>query len=150
MSTDLNIKDDRIAELERLLTSMQQGSQSGKSVMDMEVDNLEIEKEDESLLSYDCSEFELPANNGNSNSTTQEAKAVSYTGNEDSENKEQHEHNPSSYNSPSNKTPNIKYSRKPIVDSDGVEATPRSTRAKTSLQMAIQDKSSSSEGATTL
>ena len=81
---------------------------------------------------------------------TQEDKPVSSTGNEVSENKEQHKHNSNSYNSPSNKTPNIKYGRKPIVDSDGVEATPRATRAKTSLQMAIQDKPSSSEGATPL
>ena len=166
MSSDLGQKDDRIAELERLLNSLQQNNQQDEQEPNtaMDIDNEDADPKDEDdLLSYDSEEpkdnnLEFQSNN---NLEFQSSKTSDSKLSDRSDDLEE-EDDPSldSINSnehnvpptPLQTAPNIPQQsdcslKRRTTDKEDIPVdTNQLTRAKTSLQIAAQEKTSPSEG----
>ena len=151
MSNDLGQKDDKIAELERLLKSLQRNHQQDEQEpnTDMSIDNEDAEpKDNDDLLSYE----------GESNDDLEEEDNPSLDRTARNENNDKHVLSTSYLVPPTPKqtAPNIpeqhdhSLKRRSTDNEDSTVDTNRSTRAKTSLQIATQEKTSSSEGADAL
>ena len=180
MSNDLGQRDDRIAELERLLNAMQQNNQQNEqeSTTAMDIDNEAVKPTDEDdLLSYDSEnprdnnlEFQLEDNLELKTPTASASKFGDLQEDLDEEggslwNNETRQEcidgNVLSQSylvppTPLQTAPNIPQQsdrslKRRTTDKEDIPVdTTRSTRAKTSLQIAAQEKTSSSEGANAL
>ena len=180
MSNDLGQKDDKIAELERLLNSMQQNNQQDEQESNtaMDIDNADVEQKDEDdLLSYESeksrdNKLEFQSDN---NLELQSTAASDFKSGDRPDDLDE-EGDPSLDSNTSNETndgnvlsqsylvppmplqtaPNIPQQsdrslKQRTTDKEDIPVdTTRSTRAKTSLQIAAQEKTSSSEGANDL
>ena len=180
MSNDLGERDDRIAELERLLNAMQQNNQQNEqeSTTAMDIDNEAVKPTDEDdLLSYDSEnprdnnlEFQLEDNLELKTPTASASKFGDLQEDLDEEggslwNNETRQEcidgNVLSQSylvppTPLQTAPNIPQQsdrslKRRTTDKEDIPVdTTRSTRPKTSLQIAAQEKTSSSEGANAL